>query len=811
MFKKNIKTAFRNIIKDKFYSLINIIGLASGITIAIFILLFVNDEFSYDKHATQYERIYRLESDLTMAGKQDKFALTPFPLAVTMKDEIPEIKEVVRFLSAGLEDIVFKYEENVFYEDSAAFVDSTVFEIFDYKFIYGSPENSLNIPNTMVITASMANKYFGDDDPIGKMIEVTGFGDFEVKGVIEDLPANTHMKLNCMISVVSLVELSGGVTQFNDRSAVRFWGMQVYSYILLNENTNIEQVHNKFPEFYSKYMEEFGTRINASYNLLSTPVSETHFGDGSLQWDKPVGNKSYSIIFTFVAIFVIIIACINYMNMATARSSKRAREVGVKKVIGAHRGSLIRQFLGESALITIISLVFSIIMILLLLDTFNQLADKSILISSILSPSILIGILVIVIIVSFVSGSYPAFYLSAFVPQKVLKAAAGSSRKGWLRKILVVFQFSISLIMIIGTLVITKQQNFVKNTDLGFDQKNIIILPVRDSMISNSRNAFSEELLKNPSIEFVSASLITPTSTNQGKTLFNMEINGEMSDHTLGMSIIDFDYLNLMGMDIVSGRDFDRTIPTDSTQAFVVNEAMVKSIGLTNETAIGKRMRTFIGADGTYQKDGEIIGVVKDFHFGSLHNKIEPFVLLLINRPMPNIYVKYSGNDQLAIVNYITEARNKFNVSTPINFYDLEERIDSQYASEKKLGLLFTVFAILTIFISCLGLLGLSAFVTQQRTREIGVRKVLGSSNSQIIVLIAKSFIFLVGIAILISIVPSYLVMEQWLQDFEYRTEIGVLPFLIGSALAIIISIITVSFHAFRASILNPAESLKYE
>ena len=812
MILKNLKTALRNIINDKFYSLINITGLASGIAIAIFILMFVNDEFSYDKHVTNHNRIHRLESDLLLSGNQDKFALTPLPLAITMKEEFPEIKEIVRFLGAGVEDILFKYEDKEFYEDSMYFVDSTLFDVFDYKLVSGSVENALNRPLTMVISASMANRYFGDEHPIGKTIKTSNFGDYEVSAVIEDLPGNTHMKFNCLLSVSSLVELLGAA-RFNDRSAPSFWGMTAYSFILLNENTNISLVHEKFPEFYTKYMEDFGTRINGSYTLLSTPLNKTHFNEKSLQWDLPVGDRNNTLIFSFVAIFIILIACINYMNMATARSANRAREVGVKKVVGAHRGSLIRQFLGESTLVTFISLIFSFLLVLLLLPTFNQLADKNLLFLNIFSPLIISGTIIIAIVIAFVSGSYPAFFLSSFVPQKVLKGSTGSSRgKGLLRKVLVVFQFSISLIMIIGTLVVTKQQKFIKNSDLGFNKENILIVPARDTSFIRNIPAFREEILAHADIEYVATANLTPTSTNQSKTVFNIDIDGEMTDKTLSMNIVDFDYIQLMDMQILAGRDFDRTISTDTTRGFIINEALVKSIGWSNEDAIGKRIRTGLSPDGTFQRDGEIIGVVNDFHFGSLHNAIDPFVFLLINTPIPNIHIKFNGDNHSSAIDFIKKIRSEnFNVNTPLNYYYLDDRIDDQYSSDKKLGLLFTIFAILTIFISCLGLLGLSAFVTRQRTREIGIRKVLGSSNSQIITLISRSFIYLVGIAILIAILPSYYIMSKWMQDFAYQAGVGIMPFVIGAVLAIVITIITVSLHAFKASNANPAESLKYE
>jgi len=814
MLSKNLKTAFRFLLKDKFYSLINIVGLSSGIAIAILILMFINDEFSYDKHYTKFDRIHRIESNFKPnTGNEQLFAMAPLPLGPTMMDEFPEIENCVRFVGIQVEDILFKYGENEFYEDSMYFVDSTVFDLFDHKFVFGNPENSLSKPRTMVISYSMAKRYFKDEDPIGKVIQTSNFGDYEVTAVIEDVPGNSHLKFNCLLSVASLVDMVGAAN-FNSRAAPGFWSPGAYTFILLKENTSIEQIHNKFPELYTKYMEEMGKNINYSFSLLSTPLSETHFSsDEPLQFDLPVGNSQYALIFSFVALFILVIACINYMNMATARSSNRSREVGVKKVIGAHRGSIISQFIGESTLFSFVSLVVSIILVAVLLPVFNNLSGKDLIFNNMLTSKILLGVALIFVFVSFLSGSYPAFYLSSFVPQKVLKTATGSGKnKGLLRKILVVIQFSISLIMIIGTLIVSKQQKFIAKSDLGFNKENVIIIPARDTSFFRRIRAFREELIQNVNIEYVATANQTPTTTIQGKTIFNVDINGEMTDQTLNLAVVDFDYIKLMEIRIIAGRDFDRTISTDTLQGFIVNNAFVRSNNWTPEEAVGKRIRTGgFGVDDTFARDGFIIGVIKDYHYSSLHNVIESFVLLLTNQPLPNIHIKFASRNHESALEFIKEKRREFNVNTPFNYYYLDDRIDAQYTSEKNLGVLFTIFSILTILISCMGLLGLSAFVTQQRTREIGIRKVLGSSNKQIISLMVKNFIQLVCIAIVIAIWPAYNFMSKWIQDFAYQTNIGILPFVIGGVLVIVIALITVGFHAVRASNTNPAESLKHE
>lgn len=420
MIKNYLVSAYRSIIKNKFYSVLNIFGPAIGITCAILILLYVKEELTFDKYYTNYNRIYRLESDFNISGKATLAALVPMPMAPTLKDEYPEIKEFTRFAGFGLQDILFKYKDLQFFEDKIYFTDSTIFKLLDYEFVLGSPENALNEPNTIVITESFASKYFGKENPMGEMFTTSNFGNFRVTGVIKDIPANSHLRFDCLLSMATIVELTG-VDRFNSRSAPAFWNISAFAYILLDDNARIEDLLAKFPGFYDKYMSSLGKQINATFQLKASRIDKVHF-NSKLEFDLPVGNFSYILIFSLVGVFMLLIASLNYMNMATARSTNRSKEVGMRKVIGAGKGKLIRQFISESMLLVIIALVIAVIATIFILPSFNALTDKALKIGSLFEPVTLLFIILITLFVGLISGSYPAFYLSSFSPVEVLKS-----------------------------------------------------------------------------------------------------------------------------------------------------------------------------------------------------------------------------------------------------------------------------------------------------------------------------------------------------------------------------------------------------
>lgn len=818
MLKNYVISAYRNISKNKFYSAINILGLAIGIICAILILLYVQEELTFDKHYTNYDRVYRLESDFTISGKNTLAALVPMPMAPTLMDEYPEIEEYVRFAGFGIDDILFEYKETKFYEDNLYFADSTIFKVFDHRFVFGAAENALNEPNTMIITESFAARYFGRENPVGEVMTSSNFGDFRITGVIKNIPANSHLKFECLLSMATIVELTG-IEQFNDRSAPSFWNISVFGYILLKENTSIEGLHDKFPDFYEKYMSSLGNQINASFDLMSQRLDKVHFYS-NLEFDLPIGNYSYIIIFSLVGLFILLIACVNYMNMATARSTSRAKEVGLRKVIGAHRGYLIRQFLSESIVLTIIALSIALIVSILILPYFNIISDKALTIADIFQPYTILVILGITLLVGIISGSYPSFYLSSFSPVKVLKGATNPQEgKGLLRKILVVFQFVISISLIIGTIVVSSQQKYIQNKDLGLDQENILLIPNRDTAFIRSKlTTFKGELVKNPDIKGVTSSILIPPRLSS-KVVFYVEKEEGMVELALNFSIVDHDFLDVMDIRLLEGRNFEQERTTDLTQAFILNETAVKNLGWTDE-ALGKKVKFGVNVNtGVAARDGVVIGVVEDFHFSSVHNKIEPFVFMVSENPNLNFYVRINEDATAEAIEYIRSKRIELGNTLPFNYFFFTEKLDEMYSSEKKLSYLFTIFSLLTIFISCLGLLGLTSFITEQRTKEIGIRKVMGATSGLIIWLLNKDFLILVLISNLFAWPVAYLAMNKWLQDFAYRIDFGlspfvlytIVPFILATLIGVAIALITVSLLSVRAANANPVDAIRYE
>ena len=818
MLRNYFISAYRSIVKNKFYSILNILGPAIGITCAILILLYVKEEITFDKYNKNYRRIYRLESDFNISGKATLAALTPIPMAPTLKDEYPEIKEVARFAGFGVQDILFQYKDLKFFEDKIYFTDSTVFKVFDYEFILGSPDNALNEPNTIVITESFASKYFGKENSMGEVLTTSNFGSCRVTGVIKDVPANSHLRFDCLLSMATIVELAG-VDRFNSRSAPSFWNISAFEYILLDENARVEDLLGKFPGFYDKYMSSLGKQINASFRLMATRIDKVHFGS-KLEFDLPVGNFSYIIIFSLVGVFMLLIASLNYMNMATARSTNRSKEVGLRKVIGAGRGALIRQFISESMVLVILALIIALITTILILPSFNVLTDKVIKAGTLFEPVTFSLILVITLFVGLISGSYPAFYLSSFAPVEVLKSNVNPRQgKGLLRKILVVFQFAISGALIIGTMIVSGQQRYIRNKDLGLNKENVMIIPIRDTAFINHKlQSFKDELLKLPDVRGVSSAILVPPLM-ASKVVFQIEKDSGMVELATSFSVVDHEFIDVMKMKILKGRNFDRSITSDLTKAFIVNEAAVKAYGW-GDNAIGKRIRFGLNPNtGIAQRDGVVIGVVKDFHFTSIHNPIEPFIFVVSSNPNTYFYVRISNEDVPSTIENVRKLQQDLGNTLPFNYFFFADKLDEMYTAENKLNTLFNIFSIMTIFIACLGLLGLTSYITEQRSKETSLRKIMGANIGQIIWLLNKDFLLLVLISNLISWPVAYYLMDRWLQGFAYRMDFGLLPFVLATVIPFIVSLlitmiialITISLLSVRAAFANPINTLSRE
>ena len=808
MFKNFLKSLYRNIVRNKFYSILNIIGLSVGIATALVILLYVQDELSYDKYNSKYDRIYRLEGKFVVNNKPDQFAVVPNPMGPAFKLEFPEVEDFVRFDAIG--NTLVRNGENAYYEDNFMLADSSVFNIFSYKLLQGDPEKCLANPNSIVITKKIAKKYFGDENPMGKLLTIAGGHSLKVTGVMEDLPDNTHLKFDALISIATAAK-DKGVDDYNSMKSSRFWRIGLYTYILLKENTSIEAVYDKFPAFYDKYMKELGDKYNLHFELMTTPLAQTHFRKG-LGGERPSGNKVYLLIFSAVAAFILLIAAINYMNMATARSAGRAKEVGIRKVSGAYKSQLVTQFLSESVILSIIALIIAFLLVWIVLPDFNNLADKSISINILKNPLIYLEIFVVTIFIGLFSGSYPAFFLSSFQPVKVLKGSAGKGGKkgGTLRKILVVLQFVIAIFMIIGTLVVSQQIGFLRNKDLGFDKNNLVVMEIQDSAFKSKVKLFKDELLQNPNITAVTNSTGVPGQINWIQ-LLKVEQENKMENITVILAQTDYDFVKTMGLKIVKGRDFDKNMGTDAEEAVIINETAAKKFGWDDD-ALGKKIHFGFNRDGTGGRMLKVIGVVKDFHFKSLHNKIEPIIFFLNDKPGYFLTCRISPDNQKETIAYIEDKWNEFNSKSPFSYNFLSNSMDKMYQADMKIGTIIRITAILIIFIALLGLLGLSSFVAEQRTKEIGIRKVLGASVGNILIMLYKEFALLIFIAFIIAVPIAWWRLDIWLNmNFIYHISLSWLSFLLAGIIAFIVGMLSISYYIVKAATNDPVVSIKYE
>lgn len=808
MLKSYFKTAIRGITKSKFHATLNILGLAIGFAAFIFIFMYVSDELAYDKYNQKADRIYRIESDFNISGNHDQFAIVPIPMAPALALEFPEVESFCRFNDVG--NALFRYGEKEFYEEHFYFVDSTVFDIFSYQMLSGNPKTCLVEPFSIVISKSVSEKYFGDKNPMGEIIESGSGRQYKVTGIIEDVPRNSHLWFDAMLSSTSLASIIGE-ERFNNMEPGAFWNIGVYSFLLIRENATMQSIHDKFGGFYEKYMKPVGDAINASFDLKSTPLTSTHFS-GNLSADLPKGSMSYVYIFSAIAIFILLIAAINYMNMATARSVKRSREVGIRKVSGALRHQLIWQFLTESLLLAIIGVLIAVFLVYLLLPDFNNLSGKSMDIGVLLTPLFLTTIIGTALFIGLISGSYPAFYLSSFKPVTVIKGTSTGKGKagGILRKVLVVFQFAIAISMIIATVVVTNQLNFLKNKDMGFQKKNMVVLELQDTTFRSKAETFKQELLKNPNILSATNSTGIP-GQNSWIQVVRIEKDTAMVDETIIITVIDYDYLDTYGIKVIKGRNFDKKMGTDAEEAVIVNETAVQQYGW-GPNPLGKKIHWGFNLDGSGGRILKVVGVVKDFHFNSLHNKVEPIMMFLADFNKQFLTLRINPENFGTTMQYIEEKWNEMGAKRPFDYQMLEDTWGEMYKAEQTLGLIISIATFLTIFIALLGLLGLSSFIAEQKTKEIGIRKVLGASVGNVLGLLYKEFIVLILIAYIIAIPVSIWQLNNWLDSgFVYHTSISVASILLAGLIAICISLLTISFHTLKAVMGNPVDAIKYE
>ena len=646
-------------------------------------------------------------------------------------------------------------------------------------------------PKKIVLTETVAARYFGSADPIGKTL-TAGDNTYEVTGVIEDVPSNSHFRFDAISARNNLPKQIGT------------WGnFGVFTYLLFPQNMDVKAFETKIQGMYDAHMKTIFEPLKINIEYILEPITRIHLYSTNPGEPEPTGSITYVIIFGIVALFLILIAAMNYMNLATARSASRAREVGLRKVVGSRRGPLVAQFLSESLVLTIISLLISIILLIVLLPKFNLLAGKSFNLDILYSPIVIVSVIAVILVAGIFGGSYPAFFLSRFSAVTVLKGEITQGSAGSLfRKILVVIQFSVSIVMIVCTLVVFKQLNYLKTMDQGFDQENVLALQLNQGM-ARKYPVLKLTLMENNEIKYVT-STNTPIGEGSPKVIFNMETDQGMAQRGINFAVVDHDFIDALGIKIVKGRDFQQDMPSDTLTGVVVNETLANRMGWSD--AIGKKVE--LGDGG--QINARVIGVMKDYHQTGMYNEIES--LMLIYRERNNIiYVKLNGNNTEQVISFIENKWKEVFPDQPFTYAFLSDRFNRQFDADEKRGLIFTLFTILAILIACLGLFGLASYMVEQRTKEIGIRKVFGADEGVIIRLISRDFIILVTISIMIAVPVAYYFMSNWLENYVYRTKIGISVLAAAALLTIILTFITISYKAYQASIMNPASSLKTE
>lgn len=798
MIKNYLLIAIRNLTKNFGYTAINIFGLAIGLACCLLVTLYIRFELSYenfhDKKASVYRYIPRGERD----GKVSMQTMLPAGFGPLIKDSFREVEKFTRF--SDVDERALLRKGDLFLDAKTLSVaDKDFFEIFSFQLLQGDAANVFARPNTIAIAQSVADKYFPNHDALGQVIRYNNAYDYEITGVFKDVPANSHLQFTYLTTFETIAKMIQD--QYNYPAdlflnSLDAWNYSTYFYI--PNEPDIEGLAKRIDQkFTEARKEEFN---NQGLGDWLQPLEEIHFTKG-IKADSANGDISYVYIFSAVALLILTIACFNFMNLSTARAMKRAKEVGLRKVMGAFRHQLIYQFLGETVVLVSISLVIGIILLEALVPMFNSLVNQQLEINYIGENSVLLYIIVAGLLTGILAGSYPAFYLSSFMPAQVLKGQTGPTGNAGLRKTLTVLQFGVAAFLMIGTLVVYQQMSFIQNKNLGFDKESIVYMNP-PAELWTKREVMKENLMSNTQIKSVAFSNGTP---GMESSTWQYDFPGlEIPKRSMNTMIIDYDYLKTFGLEIVEGRDLSKDFGTDSTEAYLINEAAVQELML--DKPVGTPIRALDG-----HPVGKIVGVVKDFHYRSLHRKIEPLVLRYDPRNMWCMSVKMSGGNLRDNLTALEKEWKKLAPDYPFSYQFVDETIERQYRAEQNTGVLIGAFAVLAIIIACLGLLGLTAFMTEQRKKEIGVRKVLGASVSGIILLLSKDFSRLVLIAFVIVIPLAWYAMNQWLADFAYQVKVSPLVYLAAGIIIIGIAFGSVFYQALKAAIINPSETLRNE
>lgn len=807
MFKNFLKIAYRNFMRQRVYSLINTAGLAIGVACFLLIFLYIHDELGYDRFHAKSDRTYRILEHFESDGVGEHSASQPFPVGPSLINDYPgQIDHMTRlfdFQSPFLALANRKLDRS-FNEPNVFFVDSTFFDVFDFEMIVGDKRTALDEPNSILITETMAKKYFSEENPLGQNLEFQGERNLVVKGILADAPHNAHFQFDFLVSFSTL---RAHYKERNQERTMNGWYWNpCWTYLVLNENTDPKTLSDMLPDFVQKYFQE-GIRDDITMELQ--PLTDIHL-KSKLDYEiQANSNESNIYVFSAVAVFVLLIAVINFINLSTARATKRAKEVGIRKALGSLKKQLIYQFIFESILQTILALIIAVMGIVFILPSFNALTEKSITLMTFWSPVYLSAVAGLTLFVGLVAGFYPAFVLSSFKTTEVIKGGKLNNHGMNFRKVLVILQFSISMVLIVGTIVAIRQLQFLQDDDLGFNKEAVIMVPVIGTPIANHYESMKSEMLTNSAIKSVTALEEVLGAKHQ---VMNYTFEGIEKSKPYPRLFMRHDFLKTFDIPLLAGRTYDESHVTDDSLALVVNETMIKQLGYgTPEAAIGK------GVELMRRRKGKIIGVVEDFNFTSKHHPMSPIALDLWTQPFTfNLFMKYmavkvDANNLQESIAIVESNWQKFIPSRPFEYFFLEDRLNESYKAESKLSMITTVFSGLAILVACLGLFGLATFTMEQRTKEIGIRKVLGIQTKDIVLLLSKDFMVLVVISFVIAAPIAYLMIDWWLASFAYRIDLMLWPFAVAGLATFLVAMITVGAHSLKAATINPVKTLKYE
>ncbi|PWT97424.1 MAG: cell division protein FtsX [Bacteroidetes bacterium] len=802
MLKNFIKSAFRNLKKSKAFSVINILGLAIGLTCFALIAVYVYYELSYDKYPEEADNIYRVHIMVAGNGDVAEYPNVDVGVGEGMKNAFPQIKDFTRLAPAR--DFI-KYDVTQFKEPRLAFADANFLKMFSIPLIEGNESNALQEPNCIVISKSIAKKYFGNIDPLGKSLLVgIQNAPYKVTGVIDKVPDNSHFHYDAFLSMASMH------LKTSTWSNIGF-----FTYLQLDKNANVKALQAKFPQLVEKFVvpevqHDMGVSLAearksiAGFVFSLVPLKSIHLHSNTKYELEPNGDIQYVYIFSVLAGFILLLACVNFTNLSTARAVKRAREVGIRKVVGSVRKQLIIQFLTESVMFTFLAMICAYILIFALLPYFNQLASKDIHFNFFLNYKVIAAITLLSFVSGILAGIYPSFFLSSFNVIKVLKGSSGQgSQKNPLRSGLIIFQFFVSTVLIVATIVVYQQLQFMQNKKLGYDKDQVLFLPDA-RLLGKNQDAFKQQLLQDNRVLAASISRAVPGGDiMDGTEIYPKNEKENGTEIHCNITHVDYDYLKTLGIKIIEGRNLDPQYSTDSS-AIVINESAVKALGWKNENAVGKS----IVRSG--QKEYRVVGIVQDFNYVSVKQKIAPMMMMLGGN-YGGLVIKIKTANVNAFIADLKKQWDSFNTNGPLEYDFIDEKFAALYSSEQRTQQIFTVFAVLAIIIASLGLFGLSAFIIEQRTKEIGIRKVLGASVQNVMLLVSKEFLLLVLIAFVIAVPVSWWAMHAWLQDFAYRINMNPLIFVVTGILILLIAFITISFQSTKAAISNPVKSLRTE